>query len=741
MSYDLIDIVSTNNKLSKRKAAEKISYCIEKASNEFDITVGSIIVDMYGILNNSYDELCEYLDPDYCDVSILCTAYNDTCQPIFIKDYKLINDDPDGYINELDTAELKRLMDTASYLYYNIGDSGLDDNSFDAIQYHLYKRLKKEGIIIEEIGAIPIKKLQKDLPFPLASLDKIKPEQKEYIDFVNNAPAQGIIWSDKLDGVSALVIYNNGNPIELYTRGNGVIGGDISYLLEYIDLPKNIEHQTLLAVRGELVITRNNFRHKYKELYSNARSFIVSMVNRSSVIPSVVDIDFVAYEVVSYGNKQDHLVINPKQDLLFLEETTFKTVTHGVFDSNTLMLDITLQYKERRDESIYDIDGLVLDYNFVRKVVTIARNPEFKKAFKMIFEEQKRWSFIEDVEWDISRHGRYNPVAIFKPIYISNTRMTRATAHNAAHVRDWNLSNGTKVLIVRSGDIIPQIKDVVVNFDKEAIYPNDDYEWHWSNKDIILNSIDDNPRVKQKRILHFLQVIEAKGVGEKTVEKMFSKGFTDIKSIVNASIAELMTVPGIGKVMANKIKSGLNYAITNMPIDRFLAAFTVTDFKVSRKLVKEVFRAFPFIMDKDYSSIQLKEILSKKKIKGIGPKRNEMIAEQFPIFRYMLFELDSEGIAVAIENQRKLAEKLKREGYNKMIENKSFVLSGFQNTPYYLEDFIYNNMGTVESSVVSGTNMLIAATNTTITTKVLTAKEFNIPIYTLSEFKEKIMDA
>lgn len=736
-SQRFLELVVQKNDITMKEAVLRLDQCFKQVATDLGVSVGEVVKDFYHLLNPRHDQICKELNPEECTESNYCTYFKDACIPIFVKDYELINEDPDGYIQDLSDEELKQLRDLAAHLYYNIGDSGIDDNSFDAIEYWLRKRMKKEYMKVEAIGAVPIEKLRVDLPYPMPSLDKVKPDERAYTDFLKEAPGKGIIWSEKLDGVSALVVYNSGYATNLYTRGDGEIGGDISYLLEYLEFPRGIEHREILAVRGELVVKRSVFREKYRDIYSTARSFVVSQTNKGYVTVAASDIDFVAYEVVNYGvANQD---IDPQKDMAFMTLQGFKVVQHGTFSKDVLMLDITLTYKERREESEYDIDGLVLDHNFKRRVANVAENPEYKKAFKMQFDEQLRSTVVEDVDWDISRHGRYNPVAVYKPVYVDHVRISRATAHNAAHVRDWNMGRGTVIKVTRSGDVIPQIKDVIMNYDIEIIYPDDTYSWYWKSRDIVLEEIDENPRVKQKRILHFLQVVEVIGVGEKTVEKMFDKGFDTIKKILDASADDLTKVRGIGKVTAKKIKENLNKAMGTTPVDRFLAALTITDFKVSRKLVKEVLRTFPTIIDVNRTAKETEAILKKKKIKGIGPKRIQMISEQFPEFRKMLMELDAEGIQKAIEHQKELAERLKREGYNPKINGKTFVFSGFKKTPYDLEDYIFNNMGEVGSSVTSGTTAVIAYTNTLVTPKILAARGFNVPIYTQQEFREKFM--
>ena len=449
-----------------------------------------------------------------------------------------------------------------------------------------------------------------------------------------------------------------------------------------------VDRSGLFVVRGELVIKRSVFRQKYKDLYSTARSFVVSQTNKGFITSAVGDLDFVAYEVISHG--ENDFSVDPARGFAALDLYGFTTVEHGVFPKNILMLDILFTYKDRREESVYDIDGLVLDYNLVRAAGARGRNPEFKVAFKVVFAEQLRDTEVRDVVWDISRYGRYTPVAVYKPVYINHVRIQRATAHNAAHVRDWSLGIGTVIKVARSGDTIPQIKDVEVNAEIEPIYPSERYGWHWKGRDIVLDEIESNRRVREKRMLHFVSIMNVRGVGEKTVEKLYAGGFDTIKKLIDAGEKQLMQVHGIGPVTAKKIKVEMHNSMCSTPVDRLLDALTVTSFKVSSKLIREVMRVFPYILDDKKSESEIAAILKTKKIAGIGPAYSARIAEQFPKFREMVVNLDQECMLETLKYQRDLADRLKQEGYNPWVEGKTFVFTGFMgNSDYLLEDYIF----------------------------------------------------
>lgn len=651
-----------------------------------------------------------------------------------IEDAEKINKDPDTFIETLSTDQLKQLRDTASTLYYNLGTSGITDNSFDALEWHLRKRLKKEFEKTVQIGSLPIQKLRVDLPYPMASLNKVHPEDSIYFNYIRNIPDDGLVWSDKLDGVSGQVVYRNGKPAELYTRGDGSIGGNVSYLLDHLDKSNFpvIDYERTFVVRGEFVIKRQTFQEKYKDIFTNSRSFVVSQINKGYITEMVKDLDFVSYEIVYFS---DEYKLRPEKCFKLLKKYKFNVVSWG-FMETVRMMDITLQYDDRRKNSEYDIDGLVLDYNNKRKIEPNDANPINKVAFKMSFKEMLRDTEVVGVEWDISKHGRYNPVCIYKPVYINHVRISRATAHNAAHIRDWHMGKGTKIKVTRSGDVIPQVKDVEIDKSIEPIYP-DNYSWHWKGRDIVLDDIENNPIVQQKRILYFFKTLKVPRIGEKTVEYMYDAGFDTIKKIVQASSKDLTKVKRMGIKTADTIKDGIRNGLSTTSIDYLIKAFTVTGFRVSHILVKEVIRTFPDIFDEPRDVKEMEKILKSKKIKGIGPARIKSLSENLSTFRNMIIDLDEECFMKAIENQKKMYEDLKQNGYDDKIKGKSFVFSGFgSNVPYQLQDKIFNNYGEIKSSVNSRTDILVVNTASFITSKVVSAKENGVPIYTLKEFEE-----
>lgn len=732
ISQHFLEYIAKVNNISMENAVKKLDECIKHYSAEANIDYNIIYDDIhsFAFMSKCLHGTCENTELDQCEKYCHCVSFDGKCRSKYIHDAELINKDPDMYIKKLNINELKEFLKYASYLYYNYDGGGLTDNSFDAIEYELNKRLKQKGRIYEKIGADPVPKIRTKLPYPMMSLDKLKPESHDLANFLSQTDIQekfNMVCSEKLDGVSGMIIYNNDN-IKMYTRGNGDIGGDVSYLQKYIKLPKI---KKFIVVRGEFIIPRKIWKEKYSITYSNPRSFVSAKVNQGYISDGMNDIVFIAYRIIDGDEYSGHDIL-PSNTFKILEKLGFQTPYHEIFEPPILTWRIINLYRTRRSASEYDIDGIVMSIDIYEDITSQKSNPEYTKAFKMLLEEQIRETQVIDVEWNISRHGRYIPVAIYQSVYINGIRLHRATAFNAQHIIDWHMGKGTKIKVVRSGDVIPQIKDVNVDTNINPILPPNIYTWHWEKNDIIVDDIENNPDVIKSRILYFMRTLGVPQVGEGRIENLYNGNLDTIKKITNASIDKLQNVKGFGKKLSEIFYNNLHKKMRTVKLDRYLLALTTFKTRLGRNLVKKLIREYPDIFMDDTDIIM--NTLKRVKIAGIGEKRREDVANSIPIFMKELYSLNKDDIKYAIDNQKKQAEKMKI-GSNKMIKGKEFVFTGFMNKPPLdLEDYIWDNYGDIASTVTSNTEALICGNISNITPKMIQTQELSIPIYTLEEF-------
>ena len=740
----LIETISAIRSVSYSETVTIIQNCIVMLSSKLGIPQSDIvkIISSNEFLKGCLYGICDSKTMEECQKSCNCVVYTGDvkeCISRKVLDASLINKDPDKYAKQMREKDLREFLKKANFLHFNYGDTGLTDNSFDSMLHNLNKRLKQKGKKkLMLIGAEPVEKLRVELPFPMPSLRKVYPGTRDLIKFVDKTPPRGIVYSVKLDGVSGMIIYGKSGIKGIFTRGNGEIGGDITYIKKYIKLPENVSYKSLV-VRGEFVVTKAVFHKKYEKLYSTPRHFVAGQLNSGFMSAFIKDIDFVAYDVIQIDGSRDLPSYSEKYGILALQK--FNVVEYGFFKNSPLMWDILIEYKTRRESSQYAIDGLVLSYNIGTEVLQQLKNPEHSVAFKALLEEQLRDTKVIDVDWRITRYGKYFPVAIYEAVFVDGIRMTRASAHNAAHIRDWNMGKGTEIKVVRSGDVLPQIKDVIVNPNTVPIFPGDKYKWTWQRSHIVLTEIEENKEVQIARIAHFFKTLNTKRVGPGTVKSLWNAGFKTIKAFTNIKKEELLPIKGFGKTKSTNVVKNINDALRNAPLDRYLIAFTVSDLKIGRKLLKQVARVYPEILEgnlkKKEISDKLKKLKKEGKLKGFGPKRIEMVSQQIPVLIDKLIALNEKDIKIAMKTQKEKREMYKKKGYNPLIKDKTFVFSGWLSNPNYdLEDLIYDNMGDLSTTVTSSITAVIVPTVATITNKMLLAHEFGIPVYSAEEFQD-----
>lgn len=750
-----VNYIALNRGIKMKEATVLIDHCIKQLSAKSNIDyniIYKVIFSEEGLeyMNSKFDIVektkkvtnCNALSMKECIASNSCFYLEPYgCLSREFPDVELINENPDAYIkNNLGKIEdLKRFVAIAEYLYHNY-DSALTDNAYQGLLWYLEKKEKIKNRALEKIGAPVIDRLRANLEYPLPSLDKVKPGESKlnnYLKHFNNG--KQCQWSLKLDGVSSMLTYKKGKLVNINTRGDGTVGGDVSYLKDYIKFPHVSHEHDLLVVRGEFILSKEVWEKKYKGTFSNARAFVSGKINSGFIVSALNDIEFIAYEIMVMNN--DKLVPSSSQALKMLTALGFHVVDAGVFPLQPTIFEIMELYKRKRANSPYDIDGLVLKIDEKRPPVPkigsgISYNPNYAVAFKMQLEEQKRKTKVLTIEWNISRFAKYIPVVIYEAVYINGSRFVRATGHNAKHIADWNMGTGTNIVIIRSGDIIPQVKDVVVDQHTIPIFPGDKYGWHWEGHNIVLDEIETNREVKIKRIIHFYETLGVPKLGPKTIEKFYDAGYETAESIAKASVNDLMKVKGVGKVSAEGFYNNIRSTMQTVSVDRYVESSSSFQSGIGRVLLKTLFKEFPYIMD--YNEEQIRDAFKKKKIAGFGAGRINNVAVTIPKLRAYLDSFAKDDIKKALDNHIKKLEAYKKNGYNSKIDGKTFVLTQMPfDTDYELEDYIYDNNGTFVTTVTSSVEAVICGNMGSYSKKMERAYDLKVQVLFLEEFNDR----
>lgn len=301
--------------------------------------------------------------------------------------------------------QLEGWITESKYAYYNSGRNAVingkevTDAMFDAWEDEL-RKLSPSSKVLKNVGA-PTAAKKVPLPYVMFSLDKIKPEGAQ-VEAWTTAVKGNYVVSDKLDGTALEVVYTD-HGIKCYTRGNGLIGQDVSFLAPHLKLPAKCPYT---AIRCEAVMPDAKFKAIWAEEFKNARNMVNGLLNRKDVHDGIKDIRVIVHDVLEPRGV-------PSKQLDKLKSAGFEVVWHDVYsslDANTLSKLLTL----RKQRSKYVIDGLVVAQDKAHRLAP--GNPDHKIAFKDNGQSETALARVVRVEWNASKHGYMKPVLIIEAI-------------------------------------------------------------------------------------------------------------------------------------------------------------------------------------------------------------------------------------------------------------------------------------------------------------------------------------
>ena len=556
---------------------------------------------------------------------------------------------------------------------------------------------------------INITKNKVKLPYELWSMDKIKPSTDSIIKWKQKYKGPYVI-SAKLDGISALYV-NDNNDQKMYTRGNGIYGQDISHLIKYL-IPDKLNNITL---RGEIIISKDNFNKYYKKNFANPRNFVAGIVNKKSIDPNILKhLDFVIYEII---NPQ----LKPRQQMLELKNKEIKHVKfHTEEDiSNTLLSEILLKWRQEYD---YEIDGIIVvnDEIYPRP----KKNPDYAFAFKMVLSDQVAEAKIVDVLWTPSKDGYLKPRIQIEQIKLGGVTVEYATGFNAKFILDNNIGIGAVITIIRSGDVIPHIINIVTPA-SNIKFPDVPYKWNATNVDIILDDKDNDITVREKNILAFFKNLAVDGIGPGNIKKIMNSNFDTIPKILAMKPDDYLKVNGFKKLTAEKLYNGIQNKINNASLVDIMTASNVFGRGFGEINLNKILEKYPDILTNNLSKKEKSNQLIS--IDGIASKTAERFIDQIPEFIKFINTANLEN---------KLTNNIQKNIDNTHpLYNQKIVLTGFRDKE------LINNLKKIgaefSQTINKNTFALIVKNINDFTSKIETAHQFNIPIFTLEQFKQK----
>ena len=472
---------------------------------------------------------------------------------------------------------LSKMIITANKQYYN-NNPTLSDNEYDILKEYI-ERTYPNNKTIRQIGA-PVERNKVELPYPMPSMDKIKPDTKALANWMKkyNGP---YILSVKLDGVSGLYTTEGGEP-KLYTRGNGSVGQDVSNLIPYLKLPseKNI------TIRGEFIMRKELFETKYKTTAANPRNLISGLINAKNVDKDKYnDIDFVAYEIMQPQMRPSAQMRTLKS--MNVENVHFENVSTI---SNDLLSDKLVSWRENYK---YEMDGVIVVNNKIYEREN--KNPDHAFAFKMVLSDQIAEAKVIDVIWKPSKDGYIKPKVRIEPIHLGGVKIEYATAFNAAYIKKNKIGVGAIIKLIRSGDVIPHILETITPASIVKM-PELSYKWTKSKVDIVLKNPHENEVVQEKNITYFFTKLGIAGLSSGNVIRLMEAGYDTVPHIVSMKKDDYLDVEGFQEKMAQKLYTSIRNKIKSASLVDLMAASNIFGRGVGEKKIQVILNHYPDIL-------------------------------------------------------------------------------------------------------------------------------------------------
>lgn len=640
--------------------------------------------------------------------------------------------------------ELIKILNEASKAYYAEDREIMSNFEYDRLYEELEGLEKETGIVLSgsptvSVGYESVEELPKERhESPMLSLGKTK-SREELKDWLQGKEA---ILSWKLDGLTVVLTYRNGALFKAVTRGNGEIGEVITgNARTFKNIPLNIAFKGELVLRGEAVITYSDFEKINEEIpeaeakYKNPRNLCSGSVRQlNNEITAKRNVRFYAFTLVSAGDVDFHN--SREEQFRFLEKQGFEVVERKMVTPDTILSAIS-EFENKIPAYDVPSDGLVLTYEDIAYGKSLGRTAKFPRdaiAFK--WADEIRETTLTEVEWSASRTGLINPVAIFMPVELEGTTVSRASVHNVSIVKELKLGIGDRITVYKANMIIPQIAENLTqsgNLPIPATCPVCGGETKIQNMNDTETLYCTNPECAAKKIKSFTlfvsrDALNMEGLSEATLEKFISMGFiheyADLFHLAEHRDA-IVDMEGFGEKSYANLMDSIEKA-RNTTLPRLIYGLGIANIGLVN--AKMLCRHF----DYDLDALQSAKEEELSDIEGVG----DVIAGAF--VSYMNNPANKEKIDHLLPELH--LEKPESSTENQNLAGLSFVVTGTLNSfenRNALKEEIEKRGGKVTGSVTSKTECLINNDVTSSSSKNKKAKELNVPILSEEVFLQK----
>ena len=636
--------------------------------------------------------------------------------------------------------ELVKKLNEAAKAYYQEDREIMSNREYDALYDQLEQMEAETGIVLADsptvnVGYEAVDALPKEThESPMLSLDKTK-ERETLRAFIGTNPT---LLSWKMDGLTIVLTYENGELQKAVTRGNGIVGEVITNNARtFKNIPLKIAYQGRLVLRGEAIITYSDFERINETIedvdakYKNPRNLCSGSVRQlNNQITAERNVRFYAFALVSAQDVDMHN--SRAYQMEWLKSQGFEVVEYRMVTGESL--DEAMDYFSHAIENNdFPSDGLVALYDDIAYGDSLGSTAKFpRNAFAFKWADEIRETTLREIEWSPSRTGLINPIAVFDPVELEGTTVSRASVHNVSIVKELQLGIGDTIQVYKANMIIPQIAENLTrssNLEIPHICPVCGEEARVIQENEVESLYCMNPDCVAKKIKAFTlfvsrDAMNIDGLSEATLEKFIAKGFIhnfgDIFEIAKHR-EEIVTMEGFGEKSYDNLIASIDKA-KETTLAKVIYSLGISNIGLSNARV--ICRHF----DDDLDKIRTAEEEEISAIDGIGPVIAKSLTKYFK----------------DPENNRKLDHLL---GYlhinkeevseNQTLAGMNFVITGslehFSNRGE-AKKLIESLGGKVTGTVTGKTNYLINNDTTSNSSKNKKARELGIPILSEEDF-------
>ncbi len=665
-------------------------------------------------------------------------------------------------MQELSREEAEKKMTTLKekirdheYRYYVLDDPSISDAEFDQLMNELIKLEDKFPELITEdsptqrVGGEPVDEFKKvDHSVQMLSLSNTfnEGELKDFDSRVRKTIKEdySYVVEHKIDGLSAIITYEDGSFALGATRGNGVVGEDVTENLRTIrSLPLKIKDRAHIEIRGEVFLSKTEFEKINKKRLENDEPLFANPRNAAAGSIRQLDprtaanrnLSIIIYDLIVHSGREFGTHV---ETLEYLKELGFKVNWYQKINDIEDAAAVCSEWEEKRDNLDFEIDGLVIKINNLSqrdKLGSTAKSPRWAVAYK--FPAQQKTTIIKDIEISVGRTGALTPTAVLEPVQLAGSTVSRATLHNEDEIKRKDIKIGDHVLVQKAGDIIPEVVKVIEEkrdgsekrFNMPDSCPVCDSKVIREEGEAVTRCTNITcPAQRRESILHFVSrnAMNIEGIGPALVDQLLENNLIeDYADLYFLKKEHLIPLERMGE------KSSQNV------IDSIKKSREREFFRVLFALgIRHVGLGAARVLDKNYDSIdQLADAEQEElvRIDEIGPVIAESIVSFFS-------ERHNKDLITRLKQAGVRLKKDKDNEKDVYLEGLKFVFTGSLDsfTRSEIKDMVEKAGGRASSSVSSKTDYLVAGKNPG--SKYDKAKELGIEILTEDEFKNMIKE-